>query len=488
MTNKIRNLRFMTACCVVEEADGKTTRHNFFQDECMFDMSIAAQPDKEKMKKEWLKYLQDISLTGIEKYAVIATDSLACIHLAAFASQFCNIGTIKYTGDPESLPDALRFTLPDGGLDEQTPFFLTKIDTALSDANTNEAESFIDFVFDSIYKPLGFDPEIQALIDSITEETAKYCGKCGIHSKAYYKNGVLVIKGSGKIEFDPWRDWEHVGRGKRKYDMHTMIIDEGITSIVGVGERFIFGQDGINIYDNEEELGGGAFNKELNLKKVILPSTLRKIGLGAFKDCHSLKEVIIPRGLVIIEKFAFENCYSLADVKIPDSVIEIGTEAFLNCKSLRDIEIPDSVRYIGRNVFEGCTLDTIHVSENNPIYDSRNNCNAVIHTENRELEIGCRSTIIPDGILSIGEEAFAGYESLTDIVIPDSVTSIGDEAFDGCSSLKNLKISDNLEFVGDQAFYGCPISDDAVIQQLESINKYATEIIIFDPDLDEDDY
>ena len=54
------------------------------------------------------------------------------------------------------------------------------------------------------------------------------------------------------------------------------------------------------------------------------------------------------------------------------------------------------------------------------------------------------SVVIPDGVTSIGNYAFAYCKSLTDIVIPNSVTSIGDNAFRHCSSLSSLVIPESV--------------------------------------------
>ena len=117
---------------------------------------------------------------------------------------------------------------------------------------------------------------------------------------------------------------------------------------------------------------------------------------------------------------------------------------------------------IGDNAFIYCpVLTSIIVDPANPVYDSRDNCNAIINTENNTLILGCQNTIIPNSVTSIGDLAFGGCVFLTSITLPNSVTSIGNNAFECCTSLTSLTshISAEQLFVpGDNAFNGVPTS------------------------------
>ena len=66
------------------------------------------------------------------------------------------------------------------------------------------------------------------------------------------------------------------------------------------------------------------------------------------------------------------------------------------------------------------------------VYDSRNDCNAIIKTSDNTLVVGCKNTIIPSSVTSLGDWAFFGCSGLTSITIPESVTLIGDAAFRHC--------------------------------------------------------
>ncbi len=144
------------------------------------------------------------------------------------------------------------------------------------------------------------------------------------------------------------------------------------------------------------------------------------------------------------------------EITIIGGVTSIGKEAFFGCSGLTSLVIPEGVTSIGDWAFRGCSgLTSISVDVNNPKYDSRNNCNAIIETETNILIAGCKNTIIPDSVTSIGEGAFRDCSGLTSLVIPEGVKSIGRCAFEGCSGLTSLVIPESVTSIGNYAFYGC---------------------------------
>nr|WP_162156431.1 leucine-rich repeat domain-containing protein [[Eubacterium] cellulosolvens] len=59
---------------------------------------------------------------------------------------------------------------------------------------------------------------------------------------------------------------------------------------------------------------------------------------------------------------------------------------------------------------------------------------------------------LPDGLVSIGDDAFKGLENLSEINIPETVTNIGYRAFKFCCKLKSIKLPDKLDTLGEGAF------------------------------------
>lgn len=159
---------------------------------------------------------------------------------------------------------------------------------------------------------------------------------------------------------------------------------------------------------------------------VVIPDGVIEIDYDAFRDCSSLTSITIPEGVTDIHSFAFQGCSELASVKFPNSMEYIGYFSFSDCESLTNITIPKGVRNIDGTAFSGCdNLMSISVEEGNSIYDSRNHCNAVIEKESNTLLLGCKNTVIPSDVTSIGGLSFYNCAGLTGITIPEGVTGIG---------------------------------------------------------------
>lgn len=156
------------------------------------------------------------------------------------------------------------------------------------------------------------------------------------------------------------------------------------------------------------------------------------------------------------DSYAFYNCSGLISVTIPNSVTSIGTSTFSGCRSLTNIIIPNNVTSIGGGAFDTCSnLTSIVVDSDNTIYDSRENCNAIIETASNLLIRGCENTVIPNSVTSIRMGAFTACVNLTSITIPNSVTSIGDGAFAACGSLTSIIIPDSVTSIGASTFAAC---------------------------------
>lgn len=127
--------------------------------------------------------------------------------------------------------------------------------------------------------------------------------------------------------------------------------------------------------------------------------------------------------------------------EVPNWVTTIGQDAIRSCHELTSVKIPKSVTMIRSGNFHFCDkLTSIVVDANNPVFDSRHNCNAIIVSVTNTLVLGCNGTTIPDGIESVEEGAFVGCSALQSLCIPASVKHLGFRFFESCPSLSSIVV------------------------------------------------
>ena len=243
------------------------------------------------------------------------------------------------------------------------------------------------------------------------------------------------------------------------------------------------------IPDSVNSIGDYAFDGCSGLTLVVIPNSVTSIGVGAFQYCSNLSSLVvapgnpvydsregcnaiiesasntlivglasstIPEGVTSIGNNAFQNCYNLPSVDIPNGVTNIGDYAFYGCDGLASVTIPGSVTHIANNAFQYCSnLSSFVVATDNPVYDSREGCNALIESATNTLIAGGALSTIPNGVTSIGSAAFQNCDDLTSIEIPNSVTNIGDYAFYDCDGLTSVAIPNSVTNIGDYAFNDC---------------------------------
>lgn len=160
--------------------------------------------------------------------------------------------------------------------------------------------------------------------------------------------------------------------------------------------------------------------------------------------------------VTIIDGYAFSYCRGLEGALIlPNNLEEIGDDAFDYCGFTGVVTIPASVEWIGYTPFYGCDgIEGFVVDPANEDFDSRDNCNAIIKKYNDELIVGCKNSTIPDGVVSIADDAFNRCSGLTSITIPSSVTEIGGWSF-WFTGLTSINIPASVTYIGTNPFGGC---------------------------------
>lgn len=216
-----------------------------------------------------------------------------------------------------------------------------------------------------------------------------------------------------------------------------------------------------NLYYDSRDNCNAIIEKEESIlltgcMNTIVPNSVESIGVGAFSGCTELSSISFPYGLSSISFNAFWGCTALTEVVFPGSLWHIGENAFHGCTGLISLYIPKRTTSIGDNAFVGCSgIMYIDVDSDNYQYDSRNNCNAIIDSDNNTLLFGCKNTIIPNDVICIEESAFEGCTELHSITIPNSVTTIMRGAFKNCTSLQSIFLPDNITQLKSGTFEGC---------------------------------
>ncbi|MBR6807155.1 MAG: leucine-rich repeat domain-containing protein [Clostridia bacterium] len=276
--------------------------------------------------------------------------------------------------------------------------------------------------------------------------------KCGDNLTWKTENELLTITGNGDM-------WDFTEKGTPWVsEISSVVIENGVTSI---GADAFNGQliEELKIPDSVTKIGANAFANCRSLTEITIPDSVTKIGANALTNCRSLTEITIPDSVTEIGERAFYNCYNLETVVLPDSLTAISDLVFLACGSLKNVSIPASVTSIQLNAFFNCSnIDSFTVDSGNPNYCA---IDGILFTKDKS-ELICypcgkssSTYTIPDGVTTIGSNAFNGAYILENVKIPNSVTSIEDYAFSNCTELTEFVIPGNVKSIGEFAFNSC---------------------------------
>lgn len=201
-----------------------------------------------------------------------------------------------------------------------------------------------------------------------------------------------------------------------------------------------------------ESGGNDGFNAKVEIadRTICSPKSITRavvdegvLIIEGFSDSTKLVEIVIPEGVTTFKGNTFQNCKSLSKINFPKSLSKISMNCFHDCIAIPNIELGDNVSMVevpfGANMQ---SLTSLSVSKNNPKYDSRDECNAIIETSTNKLIAGCNVTVIPDTVTTIGVYAFRMYQ-LKKMYFPPSVVTIESTAFNGCSNMELYDFHDH---------------------------------------------
>ncbi len=196
------------------------------------------------------------------------------------------------------------------------------------------------------------------------------------------------------------------------------------------------------------------FATSSELTSITIPNTVTSIGERCFMSCSALTSVTLSNSITSLGNGCFWACSALTSITLPETLTTLGDKCFDGCEGLISITVPKSLVNLGDDCFNYVGVESIQVAKDNPVYDSRENCNAIIETKTNRLIQGCANTVIHKSVTEIGKYAFSGC-GLTSINIPESVKKISEGAFAGCTVLTSVTIPDSVTVIGEGAFCGC---------------------------------
>lgn len=206
--------------------------------------------------------------------------------------------------------------------------------------------------------------------------------------------------------------------------------------------------------DGPESLTCICIDDFINLEELNLPSTIKIISLGT-----GIGGTLLYRNLPKVVKsmnYSYTLNKNIEEIKLTNP----GSDAF------------------GSNFGPGYDFSVFHylsVDPDNQYYDSRENCNAIIHTATNTLICGCRNTIIPSSVTTIDSSAFTGCEDIERLVIPGTIKSINGPVF-GKTSGKEIIFEEGVETISHECFRGSTIQSITLPVSITTIGNGANPV------------
>ncbi len=193
----------------------------------------------------------------------------------------------------------------------------------------------------------------------------------------------------------------------------------------------------------------GAFQNQVDVTEIVLPTTLKEIKKNAFANCTSLQRVRFTNNtsnLLTIGQYAFKSCEALEEFIVPGTVTKIDNYAFHDCKKLTSVTISPNEGInisLGTNLFYGCTgLTTVALSDK-------------ITALNNSMFFGCSALeeiYIPAGVTKLPDSLFYGCKALPTVILPTDLETIGKSVFSDCSKLTSISLPEKVTQIGSSAF------------------------------------
>lgn len=226
----------------------------------------------------------------------------------------------------------------------------------------------------------------------------------------------------------------------------------------------------VTLCDGLRVIASSIFSHYPKLKSVFLPDTLVSIEEYAFRNCSELSYIWLPDSLLYIEQYAFYECTKLKNIYISENsnLQYFANYSLVGLESLESLYIPRQCRSIGNgysNAHYTSRLNNISVHNDNEIYDSREDCNAIIETKTNKLLLGCKNSTILESVETLGYECFKGVSfNDPELYLPNTIRKIDTEAF-AFTNLKKVILNESCEEIGSYVFMSCEDLETLVINK-----------------------
>jgi hypothetical protein len=248
---------------------------------------------------------------------------------------------------------------------------------------------------------------------NVVERAVVDAGSCGDDiTYIIDKDMTMVISGTGAMWDYNWERWV----GEYQEDIRTLVVEDGVTSIGSFAFYRFYGLSSVTIPNSVTHIGYNALAETAWFYDQ--PEGLLYAGKVAYRYKGGMPEgteIVLEDGTLGISPGVFED-YKPASLSIPSSVIDI--------QPVFDYDERFYEGYASKSALE--SVGSITIDENNPAFDSRDDCNAVIETATNRLIVGSRNTTIPEGVTAIGNYTLG---QLTSVEIPSSVVLVENLAF-----------------------------------------------------------
>ncbi len=203
---------------------------------------------------------------------------------------------------------------------------------------------------------------------------------------------------------------------------------------------------------NKEETAILLYPTASTVAELVLPESITAITAGTFMGAPNLEKVVLPAVQSIGEKaFAYS---ALKEIVLSDDLVEIDDNAFYATK-LTEVTV-NNAEYLGNKAFgaietlEKVTLGAVAEFNFSRVFFGSTNIASV------ELN-GCEVlTEFEDGLYNADKTVLYRYFGTeANVTLPEGIVKIDAEAFAGNTTVKNVVLPESLGYIGDGAFFGC---------------------------------